>query len=551
MPATAVEELAKKISKGLVRNSDDIEREKILLSKKYNLVSVIRNAEIISYARNNGIYEGSLERLLKTKPVRTLSGVANIAVMWMPSGEKNVSCQGKCIYCPSGQIDENYIDAKGSIRFVPKSYTGVEPATMRAMRNNFEPQLQIKNRLKQLKAIGHATDKCELIIMGGTFLSAEKEFQENFVKKCFDALNINESNSLEEAQKKNESASNRCIGLTIETRADFCSEEHVKQMLRLSCTRVELGVQSTDDKILRKIKRGHDANANIKAIKLLKDAGLKVCVHWMPGLTGLYGNIDAKKEIEMFKELFANPDYRPDELKIYPVLVIPGTELHRLWQKGEYEPLTTEQAMRLLAEMKKVVPKYVRIKRVMRDISERIVAAGPGTTNLRQLVHEEMKKSGTRCSCIRCREVQNRKTEDIELARTDYEASGGKEIFLSFEDKNGILVAFLRLRIGNDTNTKTRNKMTHGVRLAVQASSNIAKIRELHVYGEMTGIGKSSEDKKQHHGYGRMLLQEAERIAKSTGMKKMQVTSGVGVREYYRKLGYGLEGNYMAKDLHA
>ncbi len=500
----ALRELAEKIRNREITSRKRLEKEKISIAKKYSLDTVIKNADIISH--------GCESALLRTKPVRTLSGVCNIAVMWL----SNNSCPGACIYCPQSLVDKN----------VPKSYTGVEPAALRAMRNNFDPGLQIRNRLKQLHAIGHSTGKCELIIMGGTFLSSEKGFQDEFVKQCFDALNNAESETLEEAQRLNENSPNRCIGLTIETRADFCKAGHIEQMLRLGCTRVELGVQSTDDNLLKKVKRGHAAEENIRAIRLLKKAGLKVCMHWMPGLTGLNGSIDAKKEIEMFRKLFES-DYCPDELKIYPVLVIPGTELYEILRRKEYEPMETKHAIQLLIEMKKIIPRYVRVKRIMRDISEKVVTAGPKTTNLRQMLHEIMKKESIGCSCIRCREAGNKKTASVSLQRFDYEASGGKEIFLSFEDaKNNLLVAFLRLRIDNDA---------------------IAKIRELHVYGEMADIGK--EGKLQHHGYGKKLLEEAERIAKECGKERIQITSGIGVMDYYRKLGYSLEGFYMTKEL--
>ncbi len=500
----AIEELVEKIRNRKITSRKKLEKEKILIAKKYSLDTVVKNAEIISH--------GCEPDLLRTKPVRTLSGVSNIAVMWL----SDRTCPGACIYCPQSLVDKN----------VPKSYTGVEPATLRAMRNNFDPLLQVRNRLKQLHAIGHSTGKCELIIMGGTFLSSKGTFQRNFVKKCLDALNETESETLEEAQKLNETASNRCVGLTIETRADFCKTGHIRQMLSLGCTRVELGVQSTDNELLRKINRGHTAEENINAIKLLKDAGLKVCVHWMPGLTGVGGSVNTEKELENFSKLFEK-NYCPDELKIYPVLVIPGTGLHDIWLSGKYNPLEAEQAIQLLTEMKKIIPRYVRVKRIMRDISEKVVAAGPKTTNLRQLLHENMGKQGTRCNCIRCREARDKKTASVSLQRFDYEASGGKEIFLSFEDvKNNLLVAFLRLRLDND---------------------DVAKIRELHVYGEAADIGK--EGKLQHRGYGRKLLEEAERIAKKCGKEKMQVTSGIGTREYYRKLGYSLEGVYMIKGL--
>ena len=362
--------------------------------------------------------------------------------------------------------------------------------------------------------------------MGGTFLAWGRQNYENFVKGCFDAFNGAPSTSIEEAKKLNETAENRVIGLTIETRADYCREYNISEMLRLGTTRVELGVQTTDEKLLELAKRGHGTEENKKALKLLKEAGLKITAHWMPGLSGLYGKIDTEKEIASFKELFSNPDYRPDELKIYPTLVIHGTELHDLWKSGKYDALTFEQTIELLAEMKKHVPRYVRIKRIMRDISEHEAQAGARTTNLRQLLHERMNASS--CSCIRCREVSGKVPESVQLIEDEYEASGGREFFISYEDaENNLLVAFLRLRID---------------------SSDAAKVRELHVYGPQIPIGRN-EAGFQHLGYGKKLLAKAEEIAKGFSKSKIQVTSGVGAREYYRKLGYVLEGFYMAKSL--
>ena len=508
----ACKELLKKIQAGHIINQNELEKEKVIISKKYLLDHVIRNSDISSLTKNRKI-----KNLLKTKPVRTLSGVANIAVMW--KGD----CPGSCIYCPKGKRK----DSKGVMHFVPKSYTGSEPATLRAIRTDYNPYKQVENRLKQLKSIGHPTDKCELIIMGGTFLSWSRKNQIFFIKQCLDAFNEKKSKTLKQAQKINEKAKHRCIGLTIETRADYCTQSDINWMLRLGCTRVEIGVQTTSNKILKKINRGHGTKENIAAIKRLKQAGLKVCIHWMPGLTGLQ-KLDMKKETEMFKQLFKS-DYQPDELKIYPTLVIEGTKLYEMWKKHKYKPLTIDQMTHLMLELKKLVPEYVRIKRIMRDISEKGVVAGPKTTNLRQLVNERMIKNGISCKCIRCREVglSKNKPEKIELRKIEYKASGGKEIFLSFEDKkNRILLAFLRLRIDTD---------------------KIAKVRELHVYGPMIEIGKRGA--YQHIGYGKKLLSEAEKIARSLKINRIQVTSGIGVRNYYKNLGYKLKNNYMTKAL--
>ena len=514
--------LLDEIRNGKIKTAGELELAKIKLANQYGTGNIIKNSDIATFLSPNDSDYHKLSKFLQIKNVRTASGVANVAVMWMHGSHEN-SCPANCIYCPSSEI-------------APKSYTGVEPTTLRAIRNNYAPFLQVTNRIKQLNLIGHSTDKCELIIMGGTFMATPTKFQDEFVKRCLDALNESDSETLEEAQIKNETSTNRCVGLTIETRADFCSQEQIEHMMKLGCTRVEIGVQSTDDNILKLINRGHKAQANIDAIKRLKENGLKVCVHWMPGLTGLSGKIDENKEVEMFKKLFS-PNYSPDELKIYPTLVVAGTKLHELWKSGKYAPLTNDQAINLLIKFKKIVPPFVRIKRVMRDISEHKSEAGAKTTNLRQLVKEKMKKSGIECRCIRCREVGHTKetTGMPELKEFTYEASGVKEIFLSYENGNALL-GFLRLRL-----------------------SDTARIRELHVYGSVVPISKKDGTKKdaqsasyilwQHKGLGKKLLERAEEIAKSSGYNSISVTSGIGVRDYYRNLCYAFESSYMTKKL--
>lgn len=504
--------LLEEIKSGRIASHDQLELAKIKLAGGAPLVKNSQIAELVS--KSDGDY-ANIVKLLKIKNIRTASGVANIAVMWLHDRHEN-SCPFHCVYCPQGDN-------------APKSYTGVEPTTLRAIRNNYDPWLQVTNRVKQLNLIGHSTDKCELIIMGGTFMATPKEFQEYFIKRCFDAFNGDESETLEEAQKINEKSANRCIGLTIETRADYCSQQQIEHMLKLGCTRVEIGVQSTDEALLAATKRGHGIRSNVEAIARLKENGLKVCVHWMPGLTGLYGKIDEKREVEMFSQLFST-DYSPDELKIYPTLVIPGTELHKLWTEGKYTSLTKEQMINLLIEFKKITQKFVRIKRVMRDISEHKADAGAKTTNLRQLAALKMESLGMKCRCIRCREVGhvNKIEGEAEMKRLDYIASQGKEIFLSYESSNA-LFAFLRLRLGK-----------------------IARIRELHVYGSMVPISKNAGDTDaQHKGFGKSLMQEAERIAEENGCEKILVTSGAGVRKYYESLGYSFKAPYMEKILAA
>lgn len=496
-----------------------IEFIKSSLAKQHGLSKIPKNADISKWAESRLKKDDMkyLREFLQTKPVRSGSGVSVIAVMAL------ADCPGKCIYCPRG---EN----------APQSYTGVEPATMRARRVKFDPYAQVKNRIWQLELTGHITDKCELIIMGGTFPALRKKFQENFIKRCFDALNEKKGKSLLAAQKINENAKHRCIGITIETRPDYCLERHIIQMLKMGTTRVEIGVQSTDNMILKKVCRGHTVNDVYEATQLLKDFGLKVCYHMMPGLTGISGKIDMASEKSQFDNIFHNSNFKPDLLKIYPTLVIPNTRLHSLWKSGKFKPLSKNQAKSILFHIKDIVPKWVRIQRMQRDISWEKIEAGPDTTNIRQLIQQEMNSVGDICKCIRCREVghSNIIPEKITVGKMEYSASGGREIFISFEDfDKGILIGYLRLRFPS----KTFIKELEGCSL----------VRELHVYGQETSLGKRENEKWQHRGYGKALLKEAEKISKENGFDKISVTSGVGARAYYRKLGYKLKGFHMIK----
>ncbi len=518
------QELAKIIIREDLKKNG-LENLKSRLAKKHKLSEIPKNAQIIAWLEKQNCSKKEkelLRRFLQTKPVRSGSGVSVIAVMAMGD------CPGKCIYCTRGENS-------------PQSYTGVEPATMRAKRVNFNPYRQVQSRLRQLEVTGHLTDKCELIIMGGTFPALPKAFQEKFVRRCFDALNARKSKSMEASQKLNESAEHRCVGLTIETRPDYCQEEHIKQMLKLGTTRVELGVQSIDDEILEKINRGHNIKETIRATQLLKDSGLKVCYHMMPGLTGILGKINMDAEKKAFDEIFENDNFKPDMLKVYPTLVIPGTVLHKLWKSGKYKPLSQKQAKQTIMHLKSVVPEWVRIQRMQRDISWEKIDAGPDMTNIRQVIQAEMKTSGKLCQCIRCREVghqMNMKLGRIKLKRTEYEASGGKEIFLSFGDaKRGILIGYIRLRL-------PKNPFIGDLKGA-------ALVRELHVYGSEVPIGERDAGKWQHKGYGKLLLREAEQISRKLRFRKIAVTSGIGAREYYRKLGYCIKGFHMIKKLKA
>lgn len=462
-----------------------------------------------------------IEQLLTKRAIRTLSGVAVISVLTKPS-----NCPGKCLFCPTESQ-------------MPKSYLSNEPAVMRAIANKFDPYQQVKMRLQALKANGHSTEKVELIVMGGTWSYHDAIYQDWFIKRCFDAVNGKTLKSLKSAQKYNESANQRIIGLTLETRPDYINAKEITNMRRLGCTRVELGIQHIDDKILKLNRRGHTAKQSIEAIRLLKDAGFKLNLHIMPNL---YGSTPAK-DLAMFKKIYTDGNYMPDMVKIYPCVVNEHADLYRIYRQKKYQPYTQKQLIDLIIKIKKITPPWVRITRLIRDIPEESIIAGNKTTNLRQLIALQAKKDGWSCQCIRCREaghadkVGQLKAQSQKLKVIRYNANNGTEYFLSFESTDEkILYAFLRLRIPNDSN----NNPT----LALQGS---ALIRELHTYGQATDIGDKGT--VQHLGLGKKLLIEAERIAKKNKLKKIAVISGIGVRSYYQKFDYQLADTYMVKNL--
>ncbi|MHA1595006.1 MAG: tRNA uridine(34) 5-carboxymethylaminomethyl modification radical SAM/GNAT enzyme Elp3 [Candidatus Baldrarchaeia archaeon] len=532
LTAEACREILKELLEKGIFDEQGINRLKRRICKKYGLKKVPTNADLLSYASPQE--RDKLLRILRLKPVRTISGIAVVAVMAKP-----FPCpHGKCIYCPGGP--------NSVFGDVPQSYTGREPATMRALNNNFDPYLQVKSRIEQLMRIGHTVDKVELIIMGGTFPATPLEYQEHFVKRCLDAITGVDSRDLEEAKKFAEASKIRVTGITVETRPDYCKEKHIDEMLRMGVTRVEVGVQTIYDEIYQMIRRGHTVKDVIEATRQLKDSGLKVTYHLMPGLPGS----DVDRDFEMFKEVFSNPDFKPDELKIYPTLVIRGTELYEMWREGKYSPLDEETLIDLLVRIKReVIPRYVRIKRIMRDIPANVISAGPKKGNLRELVLRRLLRMGLRCRCIRCREVGHVKAkfglvpswDNIRLITLEYEASEGTEVFISYEDvTKDILIGFLRLRIPSE----------HAHRPEIKGK-RAALVRELHVYGPSVALHKEpSEDEWQHRGFGRNLLKEAERIAlEEFDVKKILVTSGIGVREYYYTLGYKPDGPYVSKTL--
>ncbi|MBS1266578.1 MAG: hypothetical protein MAG795_00545 [Candidatus Woesearchaeota archaeon] len=546
--------------KGRDLNKEEIAKIKYSVIRNFKAAKIPSDFDIV--LRANAKERKQLKSLI-TKPTRTISGVAVVAIMTKPS-----KCpHGKCICCPGGK-DSGFGD-------VPQSYTGREPATMRGIRNNYDPYLQIFNRLEQYTVLGHDPSKVEMIIMGGTFTACTKKYQKEFVSYSFKAFNDfsklffdpelkfdkfkdffelpgkigskkrveNIHNKLlklkgefspqvlEQEQVKNENAKIRCVALCIETRPDYCKEQHIDQMLKLGTTRIELGVQSLYDNSLEKINRGHTVKESIIATKLAKDSLLKVGYHMMPGLP----LSDPDKDLEMLKRIFSDSDFKPDALKIYPCMVMPGTKLYKDYNKGNFVPMDTKTAANLIADFKQYVPKYCRIMRVQRDIPTKVTSAGVDMTNLRQEVHKIMNKKGIKCSCIRCREPRKKKInlDNLKIKRMEYGASKGKEIFISAETKKALL-GFCRLRIPAKPFRKEITKDSAG-------------IRELHVYGVATSLHKKGA--VQHRGIGKKLMTEVEKIALDFDKKKMVVISGVGVRGYYRKLGYQRQGRYMVKKL--
>ncbi|PTD93701.1 tRNA uridine(34) 5-carboxymethylaminomethyl modification radical SAM/GNAT enzyme Elp3 [archaeon SCG-AAA382B04] len=514
----ACKELAKKTQKKNI-NKEELEELKREVCREKNLDRFPSNSEILEYVED----EETINEL-KLKPTRSISGVHVIAVMTSPK-----ECpHGRCVPCPGGPKNSS-----------PQSYTGKEPAARRANRENYDPYSQVRNRIDQLKEIGHKNvEKIELIIMGGTVPARNNSYLNWFVKRCIDAMNQQKSQSLEEAKTKNEEAESRCVGMTFETRPDYCRKPEINKILKLGGTRVELGVQTTSNQKYKNINRGHTIRDVIDSTKLLKDSGLKVTYHMMPGLPGS----SIQNDLEEIKEIFEDQKYKPDALKIYPTQVIEGTELYDRYKENNYSPLSNEETANLLKEVMKIIPPYVRIKRVMRDIPSSEIIAGPNKSNMRERAWNQLEKENEECSCIRCREVGHKKRKDqitpqkINFVKRKIETTETKEYFLSYEDiEKDILVGLLRLR-----------KLDSPFREELSKKDSI--VRELHVYGEATPIGSKGE--WQHQNYGEKLLNKAEEIAKKEFNSDMiHIISGIGVRNYYRKFDYTKRGPYMSKEL--
>jgi len=533
-----IELIVKELIKSGVKTPKGLDAFKRKMAKKYK-TSCPKNISLLKtyhkMTNNKRIKKSKrLENLLKTRPIRSLSGIVNVSVLTKP-----YPCPGECIYCPS-QKD------------IPQSYLEKEPAVQRAVLAKFNPADQITVRLKSLQKTGHPTDKIELRIIGGTWSYYPKKYQTWFIKECFRAANNfnlknkkdkKPSKGLSQLQQQNQKSNSRIIGITVETRPDYISPDEIKTMRVLGITRVELGVQSIYNDVLKIIKRGHWVGTTKKATKLLKEAGFKVSYQMMPNLPGS----DFKRDVEMFKKVFKNPAFRPDLLKIYPLALVKQSPLYQWYKEGKYKPYSEKELIKLLVKIKEQVPCYCRIQRVIRDIpAENIVAGGARVSNLREVVQKEMKKQGKKCRCIRCREVREKTEEErekeLKLFRKDYNASSGKEIFLSFETENRKeIYALLRLRIPFSV---LKNKKHF---LPVLNNSTI--IREIHTYGKTITKGKEKKS-PQHKGLGKKLIKKAEEITKQEfGLNKIAVISGVGVRNYFKSQGYNLWETYMAKSI--
>ncbi len=551
----------------------ELEMRKREFSRR-EIIDTILNRDLVSIAQEDDIdLPKNLQTLLQKRAVRTISGVSPIGILTKPFG-----CPGKCVYCPTEYR-------------MPKSYLSTQPAAARAKRNHFHPYSQVHNRILALEDSGHPTSKLEVIVMGGTWSALPSRYQNWFVKKIFEAGNGEQRATrkeqriekikkapiwtLQNLQKINETAEHRVIGLTLETRPDWINEKELMRMRRYGCTRIEIGVQTLDDSVQKLTQRGHYRSQVVRATRLMKDFGFKICYHLMPGLPGS----TPEKDLQWMNEIFENPDFCPDFVKIYPCMVLPESELYQWWKEGKYKPISTLDLIKLLLLFKKQVPPWARIMRLMRDIPANRVAAGASLSNLRQIMKDQPAKLreivGEKfwkehhlqngvwpCRCVRCREVgfsdPVSRGEIPVLVRRDYDASEGKEVFLSFETRDRKhLFALLRLRKPSEEKAaslelRVKSKGKAGPKISYFKSvlnAHTALIREVHSYGTEVVVG-DEQGVGQHRGLGKKLIFKAERIAADEwGMKQMAIIAGIGTREYYRKFGYEEKSTYMVKKL--
>jgi len=532
------------LEKNPPKDKHDLNKWKRTMSRDFDM-AITRDNDILKnyleYCKKaNKEPVDDLIKLFKRRSIRTLSGVAPITVLTKP-----FPCPGQCVYCPT--------EAR-----MPKSYLSNEPAAMRALMLKFDPYKQVRTRLQTYKDNAHSTDKCELIVLGGTWSAYPRHYQTWFTSRLYEALNDGpEGNNLEdepkigideetlekkllESQKINQTAKNRAVGLCLETRSDHTTPKEVARMRMLGTTRVQVGVQNIDQKILDLIKRNETVKQVVQANKLFREAGFKVDMHFMPNLPG--ATLDS--DLKMFEKVFSSEDYKPDQLKIYPTIVNKLAELYSWYKEGRWQEYSPKDLLELCVQIKsKHIPYYTRINRLVRDIPKESIESGNSITNLRQYIQKEMKTRNLRCKCIRCREARNRTAnlDEAKLFTEKYNCVGGKEYFISYEnDDRTILYAFVRLRIPKD-------KIDSELADLLPDIKNAAHIRELHTYGKLVPIGEKKDGSAQHAGFGRRLMSKAEEIVKKQGIKKIAIIAGVGVREYYKKLGYELEDTYMTK----
>lgn len=461
---------------------------------------------------------------IRMKPVRTLSGVTTITVLTKPH-----PCPGHCIFCPTEEG-------------LPQSYLSDEPGARRGVEHAFDPYTQVSSRLKALHEVGHPTDKIELLILGGSWSAYPAKYREWFIRRCFEALNLENPEddqgevSLASVQERNSRGKHRNVGLVVETRPDLITREHLIELRRQGVTKLQLGVQSMDDHILELNHRGHDSQATEEAVSLIRSAGYKVVVHWMPNLLG--ATIDS--DCQDFARLWREGGVNPDELKIYPCQLLRNAELYQYWQRGEYKPYSEQELIDLLADIKPTVPRFCRINRVIRDIPSNNVVEGNRNTSLRQDVAVALRNRGTKCDCIRCREIRKNELTDGELIFDDlvYQAGMAEEHFLSFNTGKDQIVGFLRLSLPEKSH-----------QFPIPDLNDAAIIREVHVYGQSVEVGAEQEGMAQHRGLGTELIEKAAEIAMKAGYSKLAVISAVGTREYYAGRGFVMGELYMVRDL--
>ncbi len=466
---------------------------------------------------------GLLARI-RMKPIRTLSGVATLTVLTKPA-----PCPGECIFCPT---EEN----------MPQSYLSDEPGARRGVENNFDPYLQVSSRLKGLHEVGHPTDKIELLILGGSWTAYPKDYQEWFVRRCLEAMN--EENQADEppkggllgVQKRNTRARHRNVGMVIETRPDLVNRDELVFYRKLGVTKLQIGVQSLDDRILALNKRGHTVKEMVDAIQMIRLAGFKIVAHWMPNLLGATLESDRLD----YARLWTEGSVQPDELKIYPCQLLKQAELYNYWERGEYQPYGEEELTELLSDIKPTTPRYCRINRVIRDIPSNHVVQGNRNTSLRQDLAARMQSKGVKCQCIRCREVRSKNFDSGTMKLHDlvYDTGHTLEHFISFNTASDELIGFLRLSLPKVNNP-----------LGIPDLNGAAMIREVHVFGQSLEIGADIKGAAQHLGLGKRLIEEASVISLQAGFSHLAVISAIGTREYYHKRGF-IEGElYMLKAL--